>query len=484
MSNKRNFAEEIMLRNRVYKDKVALLSENESITYNELESKVRQRASWLIEYGIKKGDIVSLSLLDQVDSMITMLSIILVGGIVASTNARSKIEKIQYQAEFVGSKLVIAEPFVAEKLTDLTVLTRDQVIKLSSGYPEWYGETITDANDGIYMMWTSGTSSNNTRAILQKHVNAIEQNEFFSTQTLKLTNKDKVYTAAKLSYGFGLVIVSYALWAGAQFLFDPGLVIPSRVRNNINSYQPTVFFAVPVVYSQLLDDAQVKTNALCISAGDRLPQQLIDRWEQHTGTKIHNSIGCSETSATFLYNPKGTTALGLPVPSWNVRLVDAGGNVLPDNEVGFLEINSEYQPIGYFKNPELSKQVFTEWLRNGDVCYRDSEGMYHHMGRAGDTIKVNGQYINPVEIEDALRACPGVEQAVVISKENQDGIHHLEAFIVLQLGQHIDTATLRAWMNNRFEHYACPRSFHFITEIPRTENGKIQRFKLRETINA
>ena len=310
-------------------------------------------------------------------------------------------EKIQYQSEFVGSKLVIAEPFVAEKLTNLPVLTRDQVIKLSAGYPEWHGETITDANDGIYMMWTSGTSSNNIRAILQKQVNAIEQNEFFSAQTLKLTNEDKVYTAAKMSYGFGLGIVSYALWVGAQVLFDPGLVIPTRVRNNINSYQPTVFFAVPVVYSQLLDDAQVKTKALCVSSGDRLPQPLIDRWEQHTGTKIYNSMGCSETSATFLYNPKGTPALGFPVPSWNLRLVDEGGNILPDNQVGFLEINSEYQPVGYFNNPELSKKVFTEWLRNGDVCYRDSEGMYHHMGRSGDVIKINGQYLNPVEIEEA-----------------------------------------------------------------------------------
>ena len=482
--SKRNFTEEILLRNRVYKDKVALLSENESITYGDLESQVRQRASWLIEYGIKKGDTVSLSLLDQVDSLITMLATILVGGIVASTNARSKIEKIQYQSEFVGSKLVIAEPFVAEKLTNLPVLTRDQVIEQSTGYPEWHGETITDANDGIYMMWTSGTSSNNTRAILQKHVNAIEQNEFFAAQTLKLNHTDKVYTAAKMSYGFGLVIISYALWVGAEILFDAGLVIPSRVRNNINKYQPTIFLAVPVVYSQLLDDGQVKTTARCMSSGDRLPQQLIDKWEQHTGIKISNSMGCSETSATFLYNPKGTTALGFPVPSWNVRLVDAVGNVLPDNEVGFLEINSEYQPIGYFNNPELSKQVFTEWLRNGDVCYRDSEGMYHHMGRAGDTIKINGQYVNPVEIEEAIKGCPGVEQAVVVSKDNSNGIPHLEAFVVLQPNQTVDATTLKAWMNKQFEHYACPRSFHFISEIPRTENGKIQRFRLREAINA
>ena len=157
---------------------------------------------------------------------------------------------------------------------------------------------------------------------------------------------------------------------------------------------------------------------------------------------------------------------------------------MPDNEVGFLEINSEYQPIGYFNNPELSKQVFTEWLRNGDVCYRDSEGMYHHMGRAGDTIKINGQYINPVEIEEAIKGCPGVEQAVVVSKDNNNGIPHLEAFVVLQPNQTVDAATLKAWMNKQFEHYACPRSFHFISEIPRTENGKIQRFRLREAINA
>jgi benzoate-CoA ligase len=471
-----NIIEVLFERNRATPDKVAFEDEHGVITHSELESRARRMATWLVNYGVKPGDRVSIALYDRIDTVAAICATVLIGGVACMINPRGRRKNVLYQIEYVDPKLVIAE-----SILDVAASTTiNEIVSASKQFVPWAGSSTTSIDDVAFMLWTSGTTGHG-KAVMQSHRNYIETSQLVGVDTIGVTGHDRIYATAKLFFAIGMYASFFwPLWAGAEAYLDLGLSIPARVRKNIETYQPTIFYSVPIIYSQI--SAQpIKCTALCLAGGDRLPQSVIDRWLVSSGQKIHNTSGVTEGTCCYSYNRAGTTSAGTVVSGYAMRIVDEQGTELPAGKIGCLQIRTQYQALGYYQDPEWSSRVFgREWMPTGDYAYISDTGELNYMGRINDVIKINGQFINPSEIEDSLQNYPGVDQAAVVSCIDADELERIEAYIVPAGDAKLDIQDLRTWMLDRHERHACPRIIHTVDTLPRTDTGKVQRYILKQ----
>jgi benzoate-CoA ligase len=175
----------------------------------------------------------------------------------------------------------------------------------------------------------------------------------------------------------------------------------------------------------------------------------------------------------------GTT--GWPVPGYDIELRDDDGQPVPDGDTGDLYIRGESAALMYWGNREKSRETFQgAWTKSGDKYVRNGDGSYTYSGRSDDMLKVSGIYVSPFEVEATLVQHPAVLEAAVIGMVDDEGLTKTKAFVVLKADQQVTDVELKAFVKDRLAPYKYPRVIKFLTELPKTATGKIQRFKLRE----
>jgi len=267
---------------------------------------------------------------------------------------------------------------------------------------------------------------------------------------------------------------------------------PSAIIERLRKHQPTIFCTVPTAYAALLanpalPDAGSLRLRCCTSAGEALPEEVGRRWSRHFGVDILDGIGSTEMLHIFLSNRPddvryGTT--GKPLPGYEVRVVDEEGKVLPPNQSGELQIRGPTCAMLYWNNRARSCNTFQgPWLRSGDKYRQLEDGYFVYEGRSDDMLKVGGFYVSPMEVESALIEHDAVLEAAVVGREDAEHLVKPMAFVVLKPGRSAtnDIAEeLRQLVKTRLAPYKYPRWIEFVSELPKTPTGKIQRFKLRE----
>jgi len=268
---------------------------------------------------------------------------------------------------------------------------------------------------------------------------------------------------------------------------------PEAVFKRLVEKQPTIFYGVPTLYAALLaspsfpDKSRLKLR-VCTSAGEALPEQLGKRWTERTGgIEILDGIGSTEMLHIFISNRPGEVRYGTtgkPVPGYQVRLVDDEGNVITKpGELGELQISGPTAAIMYWNQREKTKSTFQgPWTRSGDKYSFDEKGYYIYGGRSDDVLKVSGMYVSPVEVEAALITHDAVLEAAVVGMEDEEKLVKPKAFVVLKPGNSPDEklkAALQQHVKDKLAPYKYPRWIEFMSELPKTATGKIQRFKLR-----
>jgi benzoate-CoA ligase len=175
----------------------------------------------------------------------------------------------------------------------------------------------------------------------------------------------------------------------------------------------------------------------------------------------------------------GTT--GWPVPGYQVELRGDDGGPVADGETGDLYIHGPSSALMYWANRTKTRETFQGgWTRSGDKYVRNDDGSYTYAGRSDDMLKVSGIYVSPFEVEATLIQHAAVLEAAVIGVEDADGLTKTKAFVVLKPGQSADEADLKAFVKDRLAPYKYPRLIEFVSDLPKTATGKIQRFRLRE----
>jgi benzoate-CoA ligase len=213
-----------------------------------------------------------------------------------------------------------------------------------------------------------------------------------------------------------------------------------------------------------------------------------EAWRARFGSDILDGIGSTEMLHIFLSNRPGDIRYGTtgkPVPGYDLKLVDESGEQVADGTEGALWVRGPSACAGYWNNREKTLSTFSgAWTRTGDTYVRDAQGYYTYAGRSDDMLKVGGIWVSPFEVESALSAHAAVLEAAVVGHADADGLIKPKAFVVLKetgRGSEALAAELKAFVKERLAPFKYPRWIEFVTELPKTATGKVQRFRLRSS---
>jgi benzoate-CoA ligase len=350
----------------------------------------------------------------------------------------------------------------------------------------------THKDEPAFWLWTSG-STGEPKAAVHLQQDAPWCCSLYAEGVLGMTAADRAYSAGKLFHAYGLGnALLFPFWTGAVSILNAGRSLPETVFSIIDRARPTIFFGVPTLYSLLLkvhDAAErfdLRALRFCVSAGEPLPADLYQQWRARFGTEILDGIGSTELLNMYICSRPGLVkpgSSGLIVPGYEVRIVDDHGAPVAHNVVGDLLVKGPSAAIMYWNRRDQTQQRMRgEWFATGDKYRVDEDGYYWYCGRADDMLKVSGEWLSPTEIESLLCEHPAVLESAVVAWREASGVMRPKAFVVLADGRTPSNdlaAELQAFVRDRAAHYKCPRAIEFLTELPRTATGKLQRFRLR-----
>lgn len=263
---------------------------------------------------------------------------------------------------------------------------------------------------------------------------------------------------------------------------------PPLLAEAIEGTGATICFTAPTAYKYLLtEDHAEKLGSLriAVSAGEHLPKPVYEEWQQRTGVTLIDGIGATELIHIFLSmtgqgDKAGST--GVPVPGYQVKILDEALNELPDGEEGLLAVRG---PTGckYLSDTRQRDYVRSGWNLTGDVFRRDEDGHFWYVARGDDMIISAGYNISGPEVEEALLGHTSVAECAVVAAADERRGHVPKAFVVLVAGSEPSdalTKELQNFVKQTIAPYKYPRAIEYIDVLPKTQTGKIQRFALRQ----
>jgi len=489
----------------------ALIWRGQRLSYEALAARVNRAGNALRSLGVGPGDRVLLMLKDTPDFIACYLGAIRIGAVAVALNVRLSATDLLYILRDSGARLLLIDrEFLRlyEQVRDAPGQETELVVDDAQAAGESGAVTglrglIEPQDDALdpeprrpddmaFWIYTSGTTGTPKAAVhSQRDVLLAER---YVGETLGVGPGDLLFATSKLFFAYSLGTCLFAsLRLGAGTLLFDGWPDSATIAGLVARRRPTVVFSVPTMYRNMLAAGVATAEAFgsvrhCVSAGERLPASLWQRWREATGVEILDGMGTSETVYMLLTNAPGAIrpgASGRAAPGAEVRLADDEGAPVGPGEPGTLWARIGSCCSGYWRQPEASRQVFRDgWFRTGDMYLIDAEGYWHHQGRADDMLKISGQWVSPAEIEEVVLAETPVRDAVVVATEDSDELARTTLFAVgPEEGYDPDALEreIRAAITERLSPYKCPKWIAFIDEIPRTSTGKAQRYKLRKS---
>lgn len=503
-----NAAEDLIGRNLTAGrgGKKAVIDSGGSYTYQELADRVQRFANAIRAAGVLPEQRVILALHDTIDFPTAFLGAIWAGVIPVPINTRLASRDYAYiLADSRAEALFVSDNLIEAVLSEVGTEPRHVVVSgadvagrqsfadfiAAPGSDTAPAETTPD--DLCFWLYTSGTTGMPKGAV-HLHSHLMESANLYAVPMLGISEHDTVYSAAKLFFAYGLGNgLTFPFAVGATAILLEGPPAPAAVCEIIREHKPTLFFGVPTLYGMLLASrdlpgADEHAMRLCVSAGEALPEELLNRWKTRTGTDILDGLGSTEMLHIFISNRIGEVvpgATGKAVPGYSLRLVDESGALCKPGEMGILEVSGPTSAVMYWNQRGKSIDTFRgAWTRTGDKYVADENGVYTYCGRNDDMMKVGGIYVSPFEVEGALLKHEAVLEVAVVGHPDHDGLVKPKAYVVLAEG--IDasdalTGDLIAFVKKDLASFKYPRWIIYSNELPKTATGKIQRFKLRET---
>jgi len=227
---------------------------------------------------------------------------------------------------------------------------------------------------------------------------------------------------------------------------------------------------------------------LCVSAAEALPPEIYHQWRERFGVEILDGIGSTELLHIFISNQAGRVKAGSSghlVPGYGARIVDEQDQQAPVGEAGDLLISGGSAAPFYWNRPEKTEHTMRgDWIFTGDRYYRDEDDYYYYEGRSDDMLKVSGQWVSPVEVENILMEHSAVLESAVVAARDEANLIKPKAFVILHEGNQGSDELARELQNfvkSRTAPYKYPRAVVFVDDLPKTATGKIQRFRLRDS---
>ena len=488
-------------------DATAFFCADRNLTYGDVAELVNRTGNALLDLGVGMDDRVFMACLDAPEFVGTFWGAIKIGAVPVPVNTLLRRQDYLYLLNDSRARAaVVSAPLLPEVAPALEDARRLRHVLVAGGpghgYLSWdkrvehasaaLAPAPTSRDDAAFWLYSSG-STGFPKGAVHLHHDMVICLETYAKQVLGIRPTDRVYSAAKLFFAYGLGNALYfPMGVGAESVLFPRRPTPEAAFDVITRHRPTLFFAVPTLYAGMLavKEAEARFDLsslrLCVSAGESLPEELYLRWRERFGVEIIDGIGTTECLHMFISNRPGAVrpgSSGQVVPGYEALLVDDDGQPVPRGEIGSLRVRGDSTMAFYWNQHDKTKEtLYGPWIATGDKYRLDDDGTFWYCGRSDDMLKVGGIWVSPVEVEAALVRHPAVLEAAVVGREDADGLVKPKAFVVLkEPGEAGDALAeeLKAFVKDKIAAYKYPRWIEFLSELPKTATGKIQRFKLR-----
>ncbi|MDI1341027.1 AMP-binding protein [Polaromonas sp.] len=358
----------------------------------------------------------------------------------------------------------------------------------AAGKDGQFAPCLTSADDIAMMAFTSGTTGT-PKAAVHTHRDVLAACEAWPRHVLQATPEDIVMGSPPLAFTFGLGgMLVFPMWAGASVYYPDIPYTPEAMVKLINQVGATICYTAPTFYRQMASFAKqhgLPTLRICVSAGEGLPDATRQLWKDATGIEMTDGIGATEMFHIFISAAPADVrrgAIGKVVPGYTAKVVDDEGREVPRGTIGKLAVIG---PTGcrYLDDERQAKYVKDSWNYPGDAFLQDADGYFFFQSRADDMIITSGYNVGGPEVEDALLKHPAVAECGVIGEPDEERGMIVKAFVVLKPGQEAGEAMTRLLQDHvktTLAPFKYPRRIEFVSSLPRTETGKLQRFKLRQ----
>ncbi|MGP4019052.1 AMP-binding protein [Saccharopolyspora sp. 5N708] len=478
-------------------DRTCLVTPTERWTYGQLQRRANQVAQVLTEdFGLRSGNRVLLRGPNNPWLVATWFGVIKAGCVAVTTMPLLRAGELSQLVELTHPALALCDHrFVAEldgttpKVATVAYGT-DTETSLDRRCAAKRGQFVavrTAADDVALLAPTSGTTGK-PKATMHFHRDVLANADTFGKHVLKPNAEDVFTGTPPLGFTFGLGgLVVFPMRVGASSLLLEK-VGPDELAAAVAEHGVTVLFTAPTAYKALLSvdrGTDLATLRRCVSAGEHLPKEVWEEFRRRTGLKIIDGIGGTELLHIYISAADDDIrpgATGKAVPGFEAAVIDDDGTPMPDGEPGRLAVRG---PTGcrYLNDVRQRQYVQHGWNITGDTYLRDSEGYFWFQARNDDMIISAGYNIAGPEVEEALLGHPDVVDAAVVAAPDEKRGTIVKAYVVLRDGVGGDedkTVELQNFVKQRIAPYKYPRAIEFLDALPRTSNGKLQRFVLRE----
>ena len=532
---------------RRFPDRIALDFLGKSTTYRQLSEQVARAAEALRRLGVGRGDVVGVILPNCPQHVVIAYAAWRIGAIVAEHNPLAPAAQIREQIELHHGRVIIAWEKsltrlvqAAGSLADAGMAGRKVLaVDLSRGLP-WTtrlalklpvaaarsqrselrgrvpagvasfddlmtaaaplpgGHPLPSADEVAVLLYTGGTTGT-PKAVKLTHINARSNAEMslaWASQTCE-AGEETFYAVLPFFHAFGLslsLLCAVGLAATQVVLpkFSADMVLAAWKRH------PATFFpGVPVMFDRIVTRARatgadLSSCKIAVCGAAPNPKTVAEAWEQATDGVIIEGYGMTETSPIILGNPispeRRAGTLGVPYPSTDVRIIDPDDpqREVEPGQVGELVARGPQVFAGYWENPKETEAVMLPggWLRTGDLVRQEEDGFYVIADRRKELIISGGFNIYPTEVEAAVRSMPQVEEVAVVGLPAESGNESVVAAILPKEGQTVTLEQVREWAEKTLSHYALPRQIAILSEMPRSQIGKVLRRVVREELLA
>mgnify|MGYP000006167546 FL=1 len=532
---------------RRFPDRVALDFLGRATTYRRLSDQVARAAGTLRRLGVGRGDVIGVILPNCPQHVVIAYAAWRIGAIVAEHNPLAPAAQIREQIELHRGRVVIAWEKSLTRLVQAAGSLEEAgmagrrvlAVDLSRGLPwtsrlalrlpvaaarsqrselrgrvpagvaSWDdlaavtaplpdGHPLPDVDAVAVLLYTGGTTGT-PKAVALTHANARSNAEMslaWASQTCE-AGEETFYAVLPFFHAFGLslsLLCAVGLAATQVVLpkFSADMVLTAWKR------RPATFFpGVPVMFDRIVaragaTGADLSSCKIAVCGAAPNPRAVAEAWERATGGIIIEGYGMTETSPIILGNPispeRRAGSLGVPYPSTDVRVIDPEDpeQEIAPGQVGELVVRGPQVFVGYWENPEETEAVMLPggWLRTGDLVRQEEDGFYVIADRRKELIISGGFNIYPTEVEAAVRSMPQVEDVAVVGLPAESGNESVVAAILPKEGQTVTLEQVREWAEKTLSHYALPRQIAILTEMPRSQIGKVLRRVVREELLA
>ena len=504
-----------------FPERISLQSEERAFTFPEMSLWAKKISSALASIGIKRGDHVVLMAPNVPEFTAAYFGILNLGAVVVPINTMLVGQEIAYLLEYSDAScficwapyadrclkafrtvddcehLIFIGPDSEKELDKLRLLNdslqnvvfaMEQLIQPFSGD---FDTVQTGPGDTAVILYTSGTTGRPKGAELS-HFNMYSNAFYCAYNIMHFTEDDVGIGILPLFHSFGQTVIQNAMMiTGSKIVLVPQFE-PKKALYQILQHRITFIAAVPTMFHMMLQHKKrhnIDTSSLklAVSGGASLSVSLFEEFREAFALDIREGYGLSETSPITNFTPifglNKAGSIGPAIIGTQVRIMNDAGDFLNPNEIGELVVRGHNVMKGYYKDPLATQAAFiNDWFRTGDVAKMDEDGYVYIVDRKKDVIIRAGMNIYPREIEELLLHHPSVKEVSVVGIADATLSENVIAFVSLVEGSNTTSDELLRYCRDHLAPFKCPKTVHFLEQLPKGPTGKIQKRDLKELL--